>query len=85
VLGSPRARFEEVIQAKLTSNYIYSLAYSDECAVAKFNIVLELAPLDGGEPMRILAAFELIPETRRIRLITGATGNIGDRVNREHR
>ena len=70
VLGSPKASFEQLIQAKLSSNYIYSLAYSDECAVAKFNIVLELAPLDGGEPMRTLAAFELIPETRRIRLIT---------------
>jgi hypothetical protein len=70
VLGSPKASFEQLIQAKLSSNYIYSLAYSDECAVAKFNIVLELAPLEGGEPMRILAAFELTPETRRIRLIT---------------
>ncbi len=37
---------------------------------AKFNIVLELGPVDGGEPMRVLAAFEFIPETRRIRLIT---------------
>ena len=70
VLGSPKASLEQLIQAKLTSNYIYSLAYSDECTVAKFNIVLELSPLAGGEPLRILAAFELIPETRRIRLIT---------------
>jgi hypothetical protein len=70
VLGSPKASFEQLIRAKLSSNYIYSLAYSDEDAVAKFNIVLELAPLDGGEPMRILAAFELIREARRIRLIT---------------
>jgi hypothetical protein len=38
--------------------------------VAKFNIVLELGPLDGGEPVRVLAAFALIPETKRIRLLT---------------
>jgi len=35
-----------------------------------FNVVLELGPLDGGEPVRTLAAFELLPATRRIRLIT---------------
>ncbi len=70
VLGSPKASLEQLIQAKLRSNYIYSLAFSNEYAVAKFNIVLELGPIGGGEPMRILAAFELIPEMRRIRLIT---------------
>jgi hypothetical protein len=70
VLGSPKASLEQLIHAKLTSNYIYSLAYSDQFAVAKFNIVLELGPLGGGEPVRTLAAFELIPSTRRIRLIT---------------
>ena len=70
VLGSPKASFEQLIQAKLRSNYIYSLAYSNECAAAKFNIVLELGPLAGGEPLRVLAAFELISEPRRIRLIT---------------
>jgi len=70
VLGSPKAGLEQLINAKLRSNYIYSLAYSDEFAVAKFNVVLELGPLDGGEPVRTLAAFELLPATRRIRLIT---------------
>jgi len=70
VLGSPKASLEQLIHAKLRSNYIYSLAYSDQVAVAKFNIILELGPLDGGEPVRTLAAFEFIPATRRIRLIT---------------
>ena len=36
----------------------------------KLNIVLELEPIDGGEPVRTLAAFELIGPERRIRLIT---------------
>jgi hypothetical protein len=70
VLGSPRTTLEQLIHAKLRSNYIYSLAYSDQFAVGKFNIVLELGPLDGGEPLRTLAALEHIPATRRIRLIT---------------
>lgn len=70
VLGSPRATLEQLIHAKLRSNYIYSLAYFDEFAVGKFNIVLELGPLDGGEPLRTLAALEHLPATRRIRLLT---------------
>jgi len=70
VLGSDKATIEQLIHAKLRSKYIYSLAYSDQFAVRKFNIVLELGPLDGGEPLRTPAALEHIPATRRIRLIT---------------
>ena len=70
VLGSPKATLEQLIYAKLRSNYIYNLAYSDQLAVGKFNIVLELAPLDGGQPFRTLAGLVHIPGTRRIRLIT---------------
>ncbi len=70
VLGAPKATLERLIQAKMASNYIYSLSYSEELGVAKFNIVLELGPLDGGEPVRTLASLELIAAARRIRLIT---------------
>jgi len=70
VLGSPKATLEQLLYAKLHSNYIYNLAYSDQLAVGKFNIVLELAPLDGGQPLRALAALKHLPGTRCIRLIT---------------
>lgn len=70
VLGAPKATLEQLIQVKLRSNYIYSMSYSDAFKVGKFNIVLELEPLDGGEPLRTLAALEHIATEKRIRLIT---------------
>jgi len=70
VLGAPKATLEQLIQAKLRLNYIYSMSYSHALGVGKFNIVLELEPLDGGEPLRTLAALEHISAKRRIRLIT---------------
>jgi hypothetical protein len=69
-LAHPRRPSNNSFYAKLRSNYIYNLAYSDQLAVGKFNIVLELAPLDGGQPFRTLAGLVHIPGTRRIRLVT---------------
>jgi hypothetical protein len=70
VLGAPKATLEQLIQAKLASNYLYDLSYSEALNVGKFNIVLGLEPLGGGEPFRTLAAFELVALANRIRLIT---------------
>jgi hypothetical protein len=70
VLGAPKTTIEELINRKLTSNYIYSMSYSDQFEVAKFNMMLELDPLDGGEPVRTLAALEYQPASERLRVIT---------------
>lgn len=70
VLGAPKATLQQLIQAKLNSNYIYSMSHSEQFNVSKFNILLELVPVDGGEPLRTLAAFEYQEKEQRVRLIT---------------
>jgi hypothetical protein len=65
VLGSPKSTVEDLIKAKLGSNYVYNRAFSDEFNVGKFNMLPELEPIDGSDPVRCLAAFE-----DKVRLIT---------------
>ena len=70
VRGAPKASLEALIQGKLQSNYIYNMAFSEDFGVAKFNMMLELEPIDGGDPVRTVAALEYRQEERRLRLIT---------------
>lgn len=40
VLGAPKATLEQLIAAKLRSNYIYNMSFSSQFDVAKFDIML---------------------------------------------
>lgn len=60
---------QDIIRKKIRSNYIYSMSYSPEHSVTKFNIVIEIARND-GRPFRLMAALEYKPEDKILRLIT---------------
>lgn len=70
VYGAPKATLEDLVTAKLESNYIYSLGLSECGGVAKFNMVLELEDAGRGVPVRVLGAFEYKASEASIRLIT---------------
>jgi len=57
------------ISAKLSSNYIYNMSFSDEHSVTKFNIILEFTGKT-NKPSRHLLALEFMPDKRAVRLIT---------------
>lgn len=64
-----RNHIANLIQSKLTANYIYSLSYLDEHDVMKFNIMLEIARAD-GYPTRMTAVLEYLPDKQALRVIT---------------
>lgn len=70
VLGEPRATLEDLIRAKLRSNYLYNLRFRPNYSVATFNILLELKAVDTGYPVRVVAAFAYEQERNAIRLVT---------------
>jgi len=70
ILGQPKATLEDLIRAKLRSNYLYNLHFRPDCSVATFNILLELKAVDTGFPVRVVAAFAYEQEINAIRLVT---------------
>ena len=64
-----RAQIEAVIQAKMSSTYIYNLKYLAEHDVMTFNIMLEICRTD-GHPARLTAALEYKPEQKTLRVVT---------------
>jgi len=70
ILGQPKASLEEMIRAKLRSNYLYSLRFREDYGVAMFNILLELQAIDTALPVRTLASFSFEPERNALRLVT---------------
>lgn len=70
VLGQPKATLEDLIRAKLQSNYLYNLRFRPDYSVATFNILLELEAVDKRLPVRAVAAFAYEQERNAIRLVT---------------
>lgn len=70
VLGQPKATLEDLIRAKLRSNYLYNLRFRSDCSVATFNILLELKAIDTGLPVRVVTTFAYEQERNAIRLVT---------------
>jgi hypothetical protein len=64
LLDGDATRLKVLLQAKLKSNYIYSMTYSKEHQVTKFNILLE------DRDFRVVVGLEFLPEQQRLRLIT---------------
>jgi len=65
-----RDALSETIREKLASNYIYNMAFLEEYDVRKFSLMLEVENQDGGEPTRLAAGFEYLPQQQVLRLIT---------------
>lgn len=70
VLGQPKAMLEDLIRAKLHSNYLYNLRFRPDYSVSMFNILLELEALDTGLPIRVVVSFAYEQEKNTIRLVT---------------
>jgi hypothetical protein len=70
VLGQPKAMLEDLIRAKVRSNYLYNLHLRSDYSVATFNILLELQAIDTGDPVRVVASFAYEQERNAIRLVT---------------
>jgi hypothetical protein len=63
-----QAKLKMMISEKLSSNYIYSMTYTEEHNTTQFNVVLEfLTP--SMRPFRVLVALEYLPEAKRLRVI----------------
>lgn len=70
VLGQPKATLENLIRAKLRSNYLYNLRFRSDYSVTMFNMLLELQAIDTGLPVRVVVSFAYEQERNAIRLIT---------------
>jgi hypothetical protein len=70
VLGRPVDALRSLIRAKLESTYIYNLCFRSDYGVASFNMLLELDPADGTEPLRTVAGFKYKAQERMIELLT---------------
>jgi hypothetical protein len=67
--GGDPAALKAMIREKIASNYIYSMAYTDEHDTTQFNIILEFVP-QGMKPFRVLVALKYIAHAKRLQLIT---------------
>ena len=67
---SDKGEIEELIKAKLASNYMYNLRYREEYDVSSFNIILEVPDASDEKIFRYNAALEYIPKKQLVRLIT---------------
>lgn len=70
ILGQPKAALEDLVRAKLRSNYLYDLHFRADCSVATFNILLELESVSTGLPVRVVATFAYEQARNSIRLVT---------------
>jgi hypothetical protein len=66
--GNPAA-LKAMIREKIASNYIYSMAYTDEHDTTQFNIILEGLP-PGMKPFRVLVGLKYLADARRLQLVT---------------
>ena len=64
------AELAALIRSKISASYIYNMSYDDTHDVSKFNVIIEVPTMGGGEPTRLLAALEYKPENQSLRLIT---------------
>jgi hypothetical protein len=69
LLGGDLTSLRAMIQEKIASNYIYSMAYCEKHHTTQFNIILEATAPD-TKPFRVLVGLEYIPNDKRLRLIT---------------
>jgi hypothetical protein len=70
LMASTHRELEDIIQEKLSSNYIYNMCYDDEDETTKFDILLEVRTCDASAPFRTLVALKYVPKERCLRLIT---------------
>lgn len=59
---------EDEIKKRINSSYIYSMSYNEKFNVAKFNIMLEFN--NNRKKIKLLAAMEYMPQSKKLRLIT---------------
>lgn len=60
---------QRIVKGKLRSNYIYNMSYLAEHKVTKFSIIIEVVDA-GGEPFRLMAALEYLPNDKVLRMLT---------------
>lgn len=59
-----------LITAKVSANYIYSMAYLQDHDVAKFNVMLELSRGPEQRPFKALRALKYVPQKKQLQLVT---------------
>lgn len=69
MLGAGASELKALIRAKIASNYLYSMTYTDEHDTTQFNVVLEAAR-PSGEQFRVTVGLEYIPLDKQLRVIT---------------
>lgn len=69
LLGGRPEALQALISERITQNYIYSMAYSDDYDVTQFNTMLEVLDID-GRPFRVLAGLKYQPDEKQLSLIT---------------
>ena len=60
----------KMIADRISSNYIYNMTYDDEHGISKFDILLEVRPPDGRNPLKVMVALEYRPDDDELRVIT---------------
>jgi len=63
------SELEELIKAKINSNYIYNLSFLADSHTLKFNILIEVPRTDAKKPMKLTVALEYLADTKILRLI----------------
>ncbi len=66
----PREMIEEMISARMQSNYIYNLTYLAEHDTVKFNILLDIEAPDTKENVKLTVSLEYLSSDKRLRVIT---------------
>ncbi|MBN8691295.1 MAG: hypothetical protein J0L72_11000 [Armatimonadetes bacterium] len=66
----PRELIEEMIAARIQSNYIYNLTYLEEHNTVKFNILLDIEAPDTKENVKLTVSLEYLAIDKRLRVIT---------------
>jgi len=61
---------ELLIRERINKNYLYNLTFNKQFNTLKFNIVLEFKRNDNKRKMKLLLAFEYLPNDKILRLIT---------------
>ena len=66
----PRELIEEMIAARMQSNYLYNLSYCPGHETVKFNILLDIEAPDTKENVKLTVALEYIATSKQLRVIT---------------
>jgi len=59
-----------LIGERLSSNYVYNLAYDPAYGIAKFNTIIEVPAAEAGKRHRFTVALEYIASENAVRVIT---------------